>query len=418
VDHHLDIILTLAGGLGAALIFGVVFQRLKLSPIVGYLLAGVAVGPFTPGFVAHGAVAAQFAELGVILLMFGVGAQFHIHELIAVRRVAVPGALLQVSLSAAAGAGVALLAGWGIAAGVIFGLALGAASTVVAVRMLTDGKLMKSAAGPVAMGWLVVEDLLTVFVLVLLPIILGPRPEGSSLALPVAIALAKVAALIIFTMVVGRRTIPALLAYIARLESRELYTLAVLAIVLCIAVGAAELFGASMALGSFLAGLVVGQSDQGARATADALPMRDAFSVLFFVAMGMLLDPAQLLPNAALIAASLAVVLIVTPLSAFGVARLFGASSRLAATLAGTLAQIGEFSFILAGLGTSLKILPDRATQCLVAVSIASITLSPFLLKAALKLSGGAGVEADGLLQGEAVAGEQRGEALGDARRK
>jgi CPA2 family monovalent cation:H+ antiporter-2 len=253
------------------------------------------------------------------------------------------------------------------------------------VRMLTDGGLMDGAAGPVAMGWLVVEDLLTVFVLVLMPIVLGPR-DGGGLALPIAIALAKVAALIVFTMVVGRRTIPALLAYVARLESRELYTLAVLAIVLGIAVGAAELFGASMALGAFLAGLVVGQSDHGARATADALPMRDAFSVLFFVAMGMLLDPAQLLPNAALIGASLAVVLVVTPLAAFGAARLFGASPRLAATLGGTLAQIGEFSFILAGLGTSLKILPDQATQCLVAVSIASITASPFLLKAALKI--------------------------------
>ena len=360
MEHHLDIILTLAGGLGAALIFGVLFQRLKLSPIVGYLLAGVAVGPFTPGFVAHGAVAAQFAELGVILLMFGVGAQFHIHELMAVRRIAVPGALLQVAVSTALGALVAVVAGWSVAAGVIYGLALGAASTVVAVRMLTDGRLMRSAAGPVAMGWLVVEDLLTVFVLVLFPIILGPRPEGSGLALPIAIALAKVAALIVFTIVVGRRAIPALLAFIAKMESRELFTLAVLAIVLCIAVGAAELFGASMALGAFLAGLVVGQSDQGARATADALPMRDAFSVLFFVAMGMLLDPMQLLPNAGLIIASLAVVLIVTPLSAFGAARLFGASKRTAATLGGTLAQIGEFSFILAALGRSLNILPDR----------------------------------------------------------
>ena len=291
-----------------------IFQRLKLSPIVGYLLAGVAVGPFTPGFVAHGAVAAQFAELGVILLMFGVGA------------------LLQVSLSTAAGAAVALFAGWSVAAGLIYGLALGAASTVVAVRMLTEGGLMKGSAGPMAMGWLVVEDLLTVFVLVLLPIVLGPRASGG-LALPIAIALAKVAALIAFTMVVGRRTIPALLAYVAGLKSRELYTLAVLAIVLGIAVGAAELFGASMALGAFLAGLVVGQSDQGARATADALPMRDAFSVLSSWPWECCSTPRSCCP-----------------------------------------------------MGTSLKILPDKATQCLVAVSIASITSSPFLLKAALKI--------------------------------
>jgi monovalent cation:H+ antiporter-2, CPA2 family len=389
MSHELDIILTLAGGLGAALVLGIVTQRLRLSPIVGYLLAGVAVGPFTPGFVAHGAVASQFAELGVILLMFGVGAELHVSELLAVRRIAIPGALVQVGVATLGGALVARWAGWSMAAGLVYGFALGAASTVVAVRMLTDRALLRMPAGTAAMGWLVVADLLAVLVLVLLPLLFGPRAAGGpSLGVSVAIALLKVGALVAFTLIVGRRAIPWLLAYVAKLESRELFTLAVLAIVLGIAVGAAEVFGVSMALGAFLAGLVVGQSELGARATADALPMRDAFSVLFFVAMGMLLDPAQLVPNAGIVAASLGVVLVVTPLAAFGVSRVAGASTLTAATLAAAFAQIGEFSFILAASARALGVLPERASQCLVAVSIASITLNPFLLRGALAAAG------------------------------
>jgi CPA2 family monovalent cation:H+ antiporter-2 len=246
---------------------------------------------------------------------------------------------------------------------------------------------VRSEAGATAMGWLVVEDLVMVFALVLVSVLLRKSPGGGGMALPVAIALGKVAALIVFTLVVGRRAIPAFLGYVTRFESRELFTLAVLAIVLCIAVLAAELFGASMALGAFLAGLVVGQSDQGARASSDALPMRDAFAVLFFVAMGMLLDPAELLPNAPIIAGSMAVVLIVTPLATYGSARLLGAPPRTAAILGGVFGQIGEFSFIVAGAGHLLGVLPEQATQCLVATSMATIAAHPLVLRVLLALT-------------------------------
>lgn len=383
MPHNLDLIFTLTGGLLAALIFGFITQRLKLSPIVGYLLAGVAVGPFTPGFVAHGALAEQLAELGVILLMFGVGLHFHVKELLAVRRVALPGAVVQIAVATALGVAVTRLYGWSLMAGVVFGLAIAVASTVVLLRVLADHDALHTPAGHVAVGWLLVEDVFTVLVLVMLPILVGGGSEGGFVDLGVSIGVAtlKIAALVVFTFVVGRRLIPRLLAYVAKTRSRELFTLTVLALALGIAVGSAKLFGASMALGAFLAGLVVGQSEFSTRAASEALPMRDAFAVLFFVAMGMLFDPGRLLDHAGLTAATLAVILLGKPAAALAVVLLLRHPARTGVSVAIALAQIGEFSFILAALGRQLEVLPEHATQALVAASIVSITLNPLAFK-------------------------------------
>jgi CPA2 family monovalent cation:H+ antiporter-2 len=383
MPHNLDLIFTLTGGLAAALLFGFITQRLRLSPIVGYLLAGVAVGPFTPGFVAHGAIAEQLAELGVILLMFGVGLHFHIKELLAVRRVALPGALVQIAVATALGAFVTRELGWSLAAGVVFGLAISVASTVVLLRVLADYNALHTPAGHVAVGWLLVEDLFTVIVLVMLPVLTGEGASGAptGVLLSVGVAILKIAALVAFTLVIGQRIIPRLLAYVAKTRSRELFTLTVLVLALGIAVGSATLFGASMALGAFLAGMVVGQSEFSSRAASEALPMRDAFAVLFFVSMGMLFDPSQLVPNAGLIAATVAVILVGKPLAALLVVLLLRYPARTAMTVAIALAQIGEFSFILAALARQLGVLPEQATQALVAAAIVSITINPILFR-------------------------------------
>ncbi|MFT3775685.1 MAG: cation:proton antiporter [Minicystis sp.] len=382
VPHELDIIFTLTGGLAAALGLGFITQRLRLSPIVGYLLAGIAVGPFTPGFVAHGAIAQQFAELGVILLLFGVGLHFHLGELLAVRSVAIPGALVQSAVATGLGMIVTHAAGWSLSAGAVFGLAISVASTVVLLRVLADYDALHTPAGHVAVGWLIVEDLFTVLLLVLLPILAG-QGAGSPgrVAISVGLAIVKVVALVVFTLVVGRRLIPALLARVAKTQSRELFTLTVLVITLGIAVCAAKLFGASMALGAFLAGMVVGQSDFSTRAASEALPMRDAFAVLFFVSMGMLFDPSQLAANLGLILATLAVVLVGKPAAALAVVLVLGRPLKTALTVAFALAQIGEFSFILAAVGRQLGVLPEQAAQVLVVTSIVSITLNPLLFK-------------------------------------
>jgi CPA2 family monovalent cation:H+ antiporter-2 len=298
-----------------------------------------------------------------------VGLQFHVEELLAVRKVVLPGALLQLFVSTAAGAFVAHQAGWGTGACVIFGLALSVASTVVAIRMLSDSDALQTKAGSAAIGWLVIEDLLTVLVLVLLPIFAARDTDsglGSTL-LAVGIALVKVGVLVGFTLMAGRYLIPTLLGFVSRMKSRELFTLTVLVLALGVAIGSATLFGVSMALGAFLAGMVVGQSEFSSRAAADALPMRDAF--------------AELRANAGLIAGALAVILVVTPLVTLGASRMFGAPRRTALTLAVSLAQIGEFSFILAAMGLQLGLLPARGTQCLVAASILSITVNPLLFK-------------------------------------
>ncbi|MBL8604228.1 MAG: cation:proton antiporter [Myxococcales bacterium] len=383
MNHTLDLLWTLAGGLGVALVLGVAAQRVRLSPIVGYLVAGVAVGPFTPGFVAHAEIASQLSELGVILLMFGVGLQFHLEELLAVRRVAVPGALVQITVSTLAAALFVKLMGWPLGASVVFGLCLAVASTVVAIRVLSDANVLQTPAGHASIGWLVIEDIVAVLVLVLMPVLgrQGPPESLAATALTVGLALVKVAALVAFTLVVGRRFIPAALRYVARLRSRELFTLSVLVIALGIAVGSAHFFGVSMALGAFLAGMVVGQSEFAGRAAAEALPMRDAFAVLFFVAMGMLFNPRELFNNLPLIAGSLVVVWGVTPTVARFMARRMGASAATAAMLGAAMAQIGEFSFIVASLGRQLHLLPAQAMQTLVAVSMVTITASPFVFR-------------------------------------
>lgn len=383
MPHNLDLILTLTGGLGAALIFGYITQRLGLSPIVGYLLAGVAVGPFTPGFIADSGIAEQLAELGVILLMFGVGLHFHLKDLVAVGRIATAGALVQIAVATSLGMLVGHLAGWDTNAGIVFGLAISVASTVVLLRILSDNDALHTRAGHVAIGWLLVEDLFTILVLVLLPVLTSTSTGGDSQGILAAIAMAglKVGALIVFTLVIGKHVIPYILTHIAKTRSRELFSLTVLALALGIAVGAAKLFGASMALGAFLAGMVVGQSAFSSRAASEAMPMRDAFAVLFFVAMGMLLDPAQLIPNAWLTMATLAVILIGKPLAAFAAVVLLRHPTSTAIVVAIALAQIGEFSFILATLGQQLGVLSKNAMQPLVAASIISIILNPLLYK-------------------------------------
>jgi len=375
--HGADLILTMAAGLSAALVLGYITQRLGLSPIVGYLLAGVAVGPYTPGIMANSAIAEQLAEVGVILLMFGVGLQFHLEELLAVRRVAIPGALTGMTVAAALGAGIASLAGWPLNAAIVFGLTLSVASTVVLVRVLSDTNQLHTPIGHIAIGWLVMEDVLTVIVLVLLPTLAAGNLTVSGLSIGIALTLAKVVGLVVFAAVVGRRVIPAVLDRVAATRSRELFTLTVLAIALGIAAGSSAIFGVSMALGAFVAGMVVNRSDYSLRAATDALPMRDAFAVLFFVSVGMLLNPTALLDDLWLVAGALAVVMIGKPLVAAIVLWAFGYPLKTTLTVPSALAQIGEFSFILAAVGRQTGVLPEAATNIVVAVSITSIVLNP-----------------------------------------
>jgi CPA2 family monovalent cation:H+ antiporter-2 len=375
--HAYDLILTLTGGLGSALVLGYLTQRLGLSPIVGYLLAGTLVGPHTPGFVVDAGLAEQLAEIGVILLMFGVGLQFHVEELLAVRHVAVPGAVAQSGVATVLGALLVSAAGWDWSAALIFGMALAVASTVVLVRVLSDNNDLHTQAGHIAVGWLVVEDLFTVVALVLLPALFGPATTDGPLWASLGLTAAKVTALVAFTALVGTRLIPRVLDYVADTRSRELFTLTVLVIALGIAVGSSLIFSVSMALGAFLAGMVVGRSDYSLRAASEALPMRDAFAVLFFVSVGMLLDPGALTAAPGLVLGALAIVLIAKPLVALLFVWVMKYPFRAALTSGIALAQIGEFSFILASMGRELGALPAEATNVLVATSIASIVLNP-----------------------------------------
>jgi monovalent cation:H+ antiporter-2, CPA2 family len=380
--HDINLILTLTGGLTAALILGYITQRLHLSPIVGYLLAGVAVGPYTPGFAADRGLAEQLAEVGVILLMFGVGLHFHFRELYEVRYVAIPGALVQSAVATALGAVTGRMLGWDWATGLIFGGAISVASTVVLIRVLSDNRDLHTRAGHIAVGWLVVEDLLTVVALVLMPALVGDGGgdlQGAVGALGVAAL--KIVALIATTFVVGGRVIPWVLERIAATRSRELFTLAILVIALGIAVGSARVFGVSMALGAFLAGMIVGRSDFSMRAASEALPMRDAFAVLFFVSIGMIFDPLAMLESPAALMGTLAIVLLAKPAAALAIVLVLRYPLRVALPVAISLAQIGEFSFILAALGKHLGLMPDEAVNTLVATAIISITLNPLLYR-------------------------------------
>ena len=375
------LVLTLASAFGAALIFGYITQRLGLSPIVGYLLAGVVVGPYTPGFFVDTHLAEQLAEIGVILLMFGVGLQFHLQELLAVRRIAIPGAITQSGIAAVLGAVAAHTFGWTWPASIFFGLALSVASTVVLIRVLSDSRQLHTGAGHIAVGWLVVQDVLTVIVLVLLPIFRdGASP--AALALSIVVALLKIAGLVAVAGIGGKRVIPVMLDRIAATRSRELFTLTVLALAIGLAVGSAAVFGVSVALGAFLAGMVVGSSDYSLRAATEALPMRDAFAVLFFVSVGMLLRPSALLEQPAFIITALAIVIVCNPLTAAAVTWLMGYPVRTTATVAMSLGQIGEFSFILVTLGRDLSLVPAEAVDVVVATAIISITLNPLAFRA------------------------------------
>jgi CPA2 family monovalent cation:H+ antiporter-2 len=371
---------------------GFIATRLRLPAIVGYLLAGVAIGPFTPGFVADTHLAPQLAEIGVILLMFGVGIHFSLRDLLAVRGVAIPGAIGQSLIATALALGVAVWWGWGVGAGLVLGLAISVASTVVLLRALLDWNLMESIAGRVAVGWLIVEDLFTVFALVLLPAValqLGGSPAGDataaaaggSLLFELGLTLGKVAVLAVLMLLVGARRGPWLLVQVAGTGSRELFTLTVLAVALGIAYGSAVLFGVSFALGAFLAGLVVGESELSHQAAADALPLRDAFAVLFFVSVGMLFDPAFLLAHPVEVAMVVLLIVVAKPVAAFLIVAILGHPARTGLIVAAGLAQIGEFSFILAELGRTLGLLPQAGYSLILAGALLSITLNPLAFR-------------------------------------
>jgi CPA2 family monovalent cation:H+ antiporter-2 len=378
--HNVELILTAAGGLTAALVLGYITHRIGLSPIVGYLLAGVVVGPYTPGFTADRELAEQLAEVGVILLLFGVGLQFHIKELLAVRNVALPGAIVQSTVATALGAITAHALGWSWASGIVFGLALSVASTVVLIRVLSDYNDLHTPVGHISVGWLVVEDIFTVVVLVLMPAFFGGEGEGR-VFWDLLLALGKIAVLVLLTVVAGGRLIPRLLERVALTRSRELFNLTVLVIALGIAAVSAILFNVSMALGAFLAGLVVGRSEFSVRAAGEAVPLRDAFGVLFFVSVGMLFDPRAIIDAPALIAAALGIVLIGKPLAALAIVLALRYPLAVAMAVAVALAQIGEFSFILATMARDLGVLDQNGTNAIVATAMLSISLNPLLYR-------------------------------------
>jgi monovalent cation:H+ antiporter-2, CPA2 family len=389
--HDLGVLTTFAGGLAGALVLGFFAHRLKLSPIVGYLLAGIAVGPFTPGYVANRAVAEQFAEIGVILLLFGIGLRFNLRELMAVWRVALPGALIQSSLSTVMLAVLLRLMGWSWTSGVILGMAISVASTVVMALVLADRHDLHAPIGHIAIGWTVVEDLLTVALLLLLPIWFGRGGHtGESAGAALGLAAAKVVGLVAVVVVLGRWVIPWALERIERTRSRELFTLAVLVLAVGTAVGSAEVFGVSMALGAFLAGLAVGRSEFAARAAGDAVPMRDAFAVLFFVSVGMLFDPLSLVRAPLLIGVVLFVVVIGKPVVAMLTVRLLGRPFSTAVPVGAAFSQVGEFSFILGTVARQLGLLDDTGWNALVAASITSIALNPVIYRWARRFSSSA----------------------------
>ncbi|MBI4565021.1 MAG: cation:proton antiporter [Planctomycetes bacterium] len=383
--HDLDLIITLAAALTAAFVFGFITQKLRLSPILGYLLAGIAIGPYTPGFIADVKLASQFAEIGVILLMFGVGLHFSIKDLLAVRGIAIPGAVGQSLLATALGTVLGMAFGWSLGGGLVLGLALSVASTVVLMRGLMDHKRLETPEGHIAVGWLVVEDIFTVLVLVLLPALTHAFSTGEGGAkmvfIALGVALLKLAILTVLMTFIGAKLVPRLLVRVARTRSSELFTLCVLVVVLVIATGSSAVFGVSMALGAFLAGMAVGQSPVSHQAAANALPMRDAFAVLFFVSVGMLFDPRFLLAEPWLVLGALAIILIGKPLAALAIVVGLGYSARTALTVAVGLAQIGEFSFILAELARRLGVLPSAGYSVLVAAALLSITLNPMLFR-------------------------------------
>jgi monovalent cation:H+ antiporter-2, CPA2 family len=392
VPHSVTLISTIAAGLGLALIMGFIAARLKLPVLVGYLTAGIIIGPATPGFVADVELSSQLAEIGVMLLMFGVGLHFSLDDLLAVRRIALPGAIVQIAVATGLGMFISALWGWSLAAGIVFGLALSVASTVVLLKALESRGVLDSVNGRIAIGWLLVEDLVMVLVLVLLPAMsvwLGDNvnaaaePAGDRTILTtLALTIGQVSVFLVLMLVVGRRLFPWLLWQIARTGSRELFTLCIVAAAVGIAYGSAELFGVSFALGAFFAGMMMRESPLSYRAAEESLPLRDAFSVLFFVSVGMLFDPDVLIREPLHVVIVLAIIIFGKSLAAFLIVLLFRYPLNTALTVSASLAQIGEFSFILAGLGVSLGLLPTEGQSLILAGAIISIALNPVLFGA------------------------------------
>jgi len=396
MPHATPLIATIVAGLGLAFIFGALANRFRIPPLVGYLVAGVLVGPHTPGFVADQSLALELAEIGVILLMFGVGLHFSLKDLLSVRAIAVPGAVVQMAFATVLGVVLAWALGWSIGAGLVFGLALSVASTVVLLRALQERRIIETERGRIAVGWLIVEDLAMVLALVLLPALAGvlggtngdtPTVGIEVFALPanlgiwgvVGVTLAKVAAFVALMLVVGRRVIPWILHYVAHTGSRELFRLAVLAIALGVAFGAAHLFGVSLALGAFFAGMIMSESELSHRAAEESLPLRDAFSVLFFVSVGMLFDPMSLLQQPWPILATVFIIVVGKSVAAFLIVMAFRHPVGTALVISASLAQIGEFSFILAELGVGLNLLPEEGRDLILAGAILSIVLNPLV---------------------------------------
>ncbi|MFC0167734.1 YbaL family putative K(+) efflux transporter [Pseudoduganella danionis] len=389
MHHNLSLITTIAAALGTGLLFGYIATRLKLPALVGYLAAGIIIGPATPGFVADTVLAGQLAEIGVMLMMFGVGLHFSLDDLWAVRKIALPGAILQIGFATALGMGLALYWGWSVGGGLVFGLALSVASTVVLLRALEERSILDSLNGRIAVGWLVVEDLVTVLVLVLLPALAGPlggslpataqHDAGGSLWTTLAITLGQVAAFIALMLVVGRKLFPWILWQVARTGSRELFTLCVIAAAVGIAYGSTHYFGVSFALGAFFAGMVLRESALAHRAAEESLPLRDAFAVLFFVSVGMLFEPAIIIEQPLKLLAVVFIIVFGKSIVAFLLVLLLRYPAKSALLISASLAQIGEFSFILAALGLSLGLMPAEGQSLILAGAIISIALNPLV---------------------------------------
>jgi CPA2 family monovalent cation:H+ antiporter-2 len=385
---EMPLIVTMAAALGLALVLGFAASRARLPALVGYLVAGVLLGPHTPGFVADVDLAAQLAEVGVMLLMFGVGLHFSIDDLLAVRKVAVPGAVVQMGVATALGAGLAMLWGWSLPAALVFGVSLSVASTVVLLRALESRGVLASRNGQIAVGWLIVEDLAMVLVLVLLPVFATVTAEGSgptdwnAIGLTLAKTLLAVGAFVALMLLGGRRVLPWLLWQISRTGSRELFTLCVIAVAVGIAYGASALFGVSVALGAFFAGLVLRESEFSHRAAEESLPFRDAFAVLFFVSVGMLFDPMVVVDRPLQVLATVAIILVGKSIAAAALVLALRYPLNTALTVSASLAQIGEFSFILVAIGGSLGLLPPEAKSLVVAGALLSIALNPLLFSA------------------------------------
>lgn len=408
MPHATPLISTLVAGFGLAFVFGLVAYRLRLPAIAGYLVAGIAIGPFTPGFVADVKLAQELAEVGVILLMFGVGLHFSVKQLLAVRALAVPGAIGQIAVATAAGTLVAYGLGWGLGAGLVYGLSLSVASTVVLLRALQDRGLVETDRGRIAVGWLVVEDVVMVVTLVLIPPLAGALDGRAApvdaaarevakfgldpIAAAIMLTVLKFGAFVALMLVFGRRIVPWVLHFTAHTGSRELFRLSVLAIALGVAYGSSALFGVSFALGAFFAGMVMSESALSTQAMRETLPLRDAFAVLFFVSVGMLFNPAVVLAEPVALVLTVLVIVLVKSAAAFAIVRAFGHDRDTALTISASLAQIGEFSFILIVLGRSLQIVPPEAVDLVVAGALAAILVNPFLFAAldrrALRRSG------------------------------